>query len=123
MTCITCGEKVNTRSKEAERQAETLRMMVEGVGTQATSHIKSLEMMAEQEKYRWPTGGFSLSQVKTEDCEVGERCVAPLEVSRGIRDYSCSFAECRHLHFTALDGPQSVREHMKLHHNHHHHRH
>ena len=32
MNCLTCEEKVNTRSKEAERHAETLRMMVEGVG-------------------------------------------------------------------------------------------
>ena len=79
-------------------------------------HLKTLELLAEQEKYRWPAGGFDLSQVKTEDSEVGQRCVAPLEVSRGIRDYSCSFAQCRHLHFTALDGPHSVREHMKLHH-------
>ena len=80
------------------------------------SQLKTLELLAEQEKYRWPPGGFDLSQVKTEDSEVGQRCVAPLEVSRGIRDYSCSFSECRHLHFTALDGPHSVREHMKLHH-------
>ena len=82
----------------------------------SSSHLKTLEMLAEQEKYRWPTGGFDLSQVKGEDTEVGDRCVAPTMVSRGIRDYSCSFYECRNLHFTALDGPHSVREHMKLHH-------
>ena len=29
---MTCGEEVATRSEEAERHAETLRMMVEGVG-------------------------------------------------------------------------------------------
>ena len=31
-TCVTCGEEVSTRSEEAERHAETLRMMVEGIG-------------------------------------------------------------------------------------------
>ena len=34
-TCVTCGEEVATRSEEAERHAETLRMMVEGVGEDA----------------------------------------------------------------------------------------
>ena len=83
-----------------------------------SSHLKTLELLAEQEKYRWPAGaGFDQPDlVKSEESDVGERCVAPLDVSRGVRDYSCSFYECRNLHFTALDGPHSVREHMKLHH-------
>jgi len=84
-----------------------------------SSHLKTLELLAEQEKYRWPAGaGFDQQDlVKSEESDVGERCVAPLDVSRGVRDYSCSFYECRNLHFTALDGPHSVREHMKLHKN------
>ena len=70
----------------------------------------------EENKYKWPSVAYDLATVKTEDSEVPERCVAPLDVSRGMRDYSCSHATCRHLQFSCLDGPSSVREHMKLYH-------
>ena len=49
----------------------------------------------------------------TED--MATTCVAPGDVSAGIRDYTCRVSEhCRHLRFTRLEGPQSVREHIKL---------
>ena len=42
-------------------------------------------------------------------------CVAPGDVSAGMRDYTCTVSEaCRALRFTRLEGPQSVREHIKL---------
>merc|ERR1719347_1700100 len=46
----------------------------------------------EEDKYKWPASVFNLS--KTEDREDPSRCVAPLEVSRGMRDYSCSHVKC-----------------------------
>ena len=63
----------------------------------------------EEDKYKWPASVFNLS--KTEDREDSSRCVAPLDVSRGMRDYSCSHVKCRDLHFSCLE---HVREHMKL---------
>ena len=70
----------------------------------------------EEDKYKWPTPAFSLTSGKTDDSGDPSRCVAPLDVSRGMRDYTCSHVSCRHLQFTCLDGPNSVREHMKLYH-------
>ena len=70
----------------------------------------------EEDKYKWPASAFDLANIKTEDGEVSSSCVAPGEVSRGMRDYSCSHAGCRHLQFSCLDGPSSVREHIKLFH-------
>ena len=75
-----------------------------------------IDFLEEEERYRWPTGAFDLSVVKTEECEVGERCVAPVDVSRGVRSYTCNYEECHNLQFSALHGPNSLREHMKLHH-------
>ena len=63
----------------------------------------------EEDKYKWPASVFNLS--KTEDREDSSRWVAPLDVSRGMRDYSCSHVKCRDLHFSCLE---HVREHMKL---------
>ena len=39
------------------------------------------------------------------------RCVAPLDVGSGIRNYTCCFQK-----FTRLDGPNSVKEHIRLFH-------
>ena len=42
--------------------------------------------------------------------------IAPLEISRGMRSYSCTSEGCKHLHFTTFEGPNSVKEHIAIHH-------
>ena len=52
------------------------------------------------------------------DEEICQEDFVPLsEVSSGIRDYKCNIStQCKDLVFTSLDGPNSVKEHMKLYH-------
>eukprot|EP00092_Neocalanus_flemingeri_P096477 GFUD01122818.1.p1 GENE.GFUD01122818.1~~GFUD01122818.1.p1 ORF type:complete len:521 (+),score=109.89 GFUD01122818.1:62-1624(+) len=45
-----------------------------------------------------------------------EKGIAPLEISRGMRSYSCMSEECKNLHFSSLEGPNSVKEHIARHH-------
>ena len=45
-----------------------------------------------------------------------QKGIAPLEISRGMRSYSCTSKECKHLHFTTFEGPNSVKEHIAIHH-------
>ena len=45
-----------------------------------------------------------------------EKGIAPLEISRGMRSYSCTSAECKNLHFSSFEGPNSVKEHIAIHH-------
>lgn len=42
--------------------------------------------------------------------------IAPLEISRGMRSYSCMSEECKNLHFTSLEGPDSIKEHIAKYH-------
>ena len=42
--------------------------------------------------------------------------IPPQEINLGMRSYSCSSEECKNLHFTSFEGPNSVKEHMALHH-------
>ena len=48
--------------------------------------------------------------------EEAYRGIAPQEISRGMRSYSCTREECKHLHFSTLEGPDSVKEHIAMHH-------
>jgi hypothetical protein len=45
-----------------------------------------------------------------------QKGIAPLEISRGMRSYSCTSEECKHLHFTTFEGPNSVKEHIAIYH-------
>ena len=45
-----------------------------------------------------------------------QKGIAPLEISRGMRSYSCTSKECKHLHFTTFEGPNSVKEHIAIYH-------
>ena len=68
----------------------------------------------------WPargpeTGPGMFEEKETYAEDMSSTCVPPGDVSSGMRDYSCSVSDkCRHLRFTRLEGPQSVREHIKL---------
>ena len=42
--------------------------------------------------------------------------IPPQEISLGMRSYSCSSEECKNLHFSSFEGPNSVKEHMAIHH-------
>ena len=62
---------------------------------------------------RGPEAFEGKEETYTED--MATNCVAPGDVSAGIRDYKCSVSDrCSHLRFTRLEGPQSVKEHIKL---------
>ena len=42
--------------------------------------------------------------------------IPPQEISLGMRSYSCSSEECKNLHFSSFEGPNSVKEHIAIHH-------
>ena len=42
--------------------------------------------------------------------------IAPQDISLGMRSYSCSSEECKNLHFGSFEGPNSVKEHIAIHH-------
>ena len=49
--------------------------------------------------------------------DMAATCVPPGEVSSGIRSYTCCISDkCRHLRFTRLEGPDSVKEHIRMFH-------
>ena len=52
-----------------------------------------------------------------EEEEDTDICVSPGEVNTGIRNYKCTISsQCSHLVFSSLDGPNSVKEHVKIYH-------
>ena len=43
--------------------------------------------------------------------DIASKCVPPCEVSSGVRDYTCC-----NIRFNRLEGPNSVKEHIRLYH-------
>ena len=40
--------------------------------------------------------------------------IPPQEISLGMRSYSCSSEECKNLHFSSFEGPNSVKGYMAV---------
>ena len=123
--CNACGlyEKLHGMPRPVDMRKDVVqprKRKTPAKGRQRKSKKKSLEFTA-------PAVMSSLSKDLDDDPtwdpfikdeEICQEDFVPLsEVSSGIRDYKCNISsQCKDLVFTSLDGPNSVKEHMKLYH-------